>query len=72
MAIGHVAAKSDSGRFDVAGNREFGDLVQALREVKKKTDLKYSLRQFAVAAGISATYLSKIETGEFHPPEDER
>jgi HTH-type transcriptional regulator, competence development regulator len=52
----------------VAGNREFGNLVRALREAKKKTDPAFSLRQFAVAVGISATYLSKVETGEFDPP----
>ena len=56
------------GRYNVAGNREFGNLIRALREAKKKTDPKYSLRQFAVAVGISATYLSKVETGDFDPP----
>jgi transcriptional regulator with XRE-family HTH domain len=52
----------------VAGNRAFGRRVRELREAKKRTDPKYSLRQFAQTVGISATFLSKIETGEFNPP----
>jgi transcriptional regulator with XRE-family HTH domain len=30
-----------------------------------------TLRAFAIQAGISATYLSKIERGEFKPPSEE-
>jgi len=52
----------------VAGNKAFGRRIRELRETKKRTDPTYSLRQFAQAAGISATFLSKIETGEFDPP----
>jgi len=52
----------------VAGNKAFGNRIRELREAKKRTDPKYSLRQFAQAAGISATFLSKVETGEFDPP----
>lgn len=51
-----------------AGNKEFGDKIRALREAKKVKDPSFSLRQFASAAGISATFLSKVETGEFPPP----
>lgn len=50
------------------GNKPFGDKVRELREAKAASDPKYTLRQFAVAAGISATYLSKVERGEFDPP----
>ncbi|HEX9005453.1 MAG TPA: helix-turn-helix transcriptional regulator [Blastocatellia bacterium] len=53
-------------------NKEFGKMVRDLREEKKKTDPAFSLRQFAVAVGVSATYLSKIETGEFPPPSAEK
>jgi len=53
-------------------NKEFGRMVRDLREEKKKTDPAFSLRQFAVAVGVSATYLSKIETGEFPPPSAEK
>jgi transcriptional regulator with XRE-family HTH domain len=46
------------------GNQtEFGSRVRALR-----LDRKISLRRFAVQMGMSATYLSKIERGEFPPP----
>ena len=52
----------------VAGNKVFGKRIRELREAKKRTDPKYSLRQFAQAVDISATFLSKVETGEFNPP----
>ncbi len=38
---------------------------------KKAVDPSFSLRQFAVKVGISATFLSKVETGEFDPPSAE-
>lgn len=50
------------------GNREFGNLIRALREAKKRSDPTFSLRQFAQRVGISATFLSKVERGEFDPP----
>ena len=52
----------------MAGNKAFGKRIRDLREVKKKTDPRFSLRQFAEMVGISATFLSKVETGEFDPP----
>lgn len=51
-----------------AGNKPFGRRIRELREEKKKADPRFSLRQFAQAVGISATFLSKVETGEFPPP----
>jgi len=53
----------------MAGNPRFGKRVRELREAKKAADPSFSLRQFAVKVGISATFLSKIETGEFDPPQ---
>lgn len=53
------------------GNREFGNKIRKLRDAKKATDPKFSLRQFALAVGISATYLSRIENGDFDPPSPE-
>ncbi len=50
------------------GNKEFGERIRQLREAKKKADPKFSLRQFAAAVDVSATYLSKVETGQFAPP----
>lgn len=54
------------------GNKAFGSRIRSLREEKKKNDPKFSLRKFAETVGISATFLSKIETGEFAPPAPER
>ena len=56
----------------MAGNPKFGKRIRELREAKKKTDPSFSLRQFAERVGISATFLSKIETGEFDPPKADR
>jgi len=55
----------------VPGNKEFGERIRQLREAKKKADPKFSLRQFADRVGISATFLSKVETGQFAPPSAE-
>lgn len=52
----------------MAGNPAFGNLLRALREAKRTTDPTFSLRQFAEKVGISATFLSKVERGEFDPP----
>jgi len=52
----------------VPGNEGFGERIRQLREEKKKTDPKFSLRQFADAVGVSPTFLSKMERGEFNPP----
>ncbi len=53
------------------GNREFGNKIRKLRDAKKAIDPKFSLRQFALAVDISATYLSRIENGDFDPPSSE-
>lgn len=55
----------------MAGNPRFGQRIRNLREAKKAVDPTFSLRQFALKVGISATFLSKIETGEFDPPKAE-
>lgn len=55
----------------MGGNRKFGNHIRSLREAKKKEDPSFSLRKFAEAVGISPTFLSKIETGEFAPPSAE-
>jgi transcriptional regulator with XRE-family HTH domain len=46
----------------------FGRKVRALREQKRRGDPSFSLRQFAQRIGVSATYLSKVETEDFSPP----
>ena len=55
----------------MAGNLLFGQRIRELREAKKRTDPAFSLRRFAQAVGFSATFLSKVETGEFDPPKAE-
>ena len=52
----------------MAGNTEFGKRVRDLREARLKADPSFTLRQFATSVGISATFLSKVERGEFDPP----
>jgi transcriptional regulator with XRE-family HTH domain len=48
-------------------NRGFGEKVRALR-----TGRGIGLRKFARQLGISPTYLSKIERGEFPPPAEDK
>jgi HTH-type transcriptional regulator, competence development regulator len=55
----------------VAGNKAFGKRIRELREAKRQTDPTFSLRQFADKLGVSATFLSKVEVGEFDPPSAE-
>ncbi|HUW31838.1 MAG TPA: helix-turn-helix transcriptional regulator, partial [Planctomycetota bacterium] len=45
----------------------FGKEVRGARQAKS-----ISLRKFASAAGMSATYLSKVERGEFPPPSEDK
>ncbi|MDP9475906.1 MAG: helix-turn-helix domain-containing protein [Actinomycetota bacterium] len=53
-------------------NEEFGRRVRELREHKKATDPSFSLRRFAQAVGLSATFVSRMETGEAQPPGAEK
>lgn len=56
----------------MAGNKAFGQRVRQLREAKLKENPQFTLRKFADAAGISPTFLSKVERGEFDPPKAEK
>ena len=56
----------------MAGNVKFGLKIKHLREAKKVTDPAFSLRRFAEAVGLSPTFISKIENGEFDPPRAEK
>ena len=56
---------------NMAGNPLFGKRIRELREAKLRDDPKFTLRQFATAVGISPTFLSKVERGEFDPPKAE-
>lgn len=47
-------------------NLKFGEFIRTTR-----LDLNIGLRDFAKQIGISATYVSKMETGEYAPPKEE-
>jgi transcriptional regulator with XRE-family HTH domain len=47
-------------------NLKFGDFVRQTR-----LNLNIGLREFASQIGISATYISKMEVGDFSPPKEE-
>ena len=46
---------------------KFGDYIRNTRLA-----LKIGLREFALLIGISATYISKMENGDYAPPSEER
>ena len=49
----------------------FGRFIRARRELLRKTDPTYSVRQVARRMGIQPSYLSKVERGEVSPPSEE-
>ena len=51
----------------MAVNSRFGRRVRVLR-----AEQGWGLRKFAKAVGVSPTYLSKIERGEFPPPAEDK
>lgn len=54
------------------GNKAFGDRIRQLREAKKQSDPRFSLRRFAEAVDLSPTFLSKMELGDFDPPKPDK
>jgi len=56
----------------MAGNPKFGKRIRSLREEKKMVDPSFSLRKFAEKVGVSATFMRKLEDGEFDPPRAEK
>jgi transcriptional regulator with XRE-family HTH domain len=51
----------------IAGRKSFGTLVRQEREARE-----IGLREMAQKIGVSPTYLSKIERGEFDPPAEDK
>jgi HTH-type transcriptional regulator, competence development regulator len=51
----------------MAGKKSFGALVRQEREAKE-----IGLREMAKKIGVSPTYLSKIERGDFDPPAEDK
>src|SRR5262249_55710696 len=50
-----------------AGKKSFGALVRREREAKE-----IGLREMAKMIGVSPTYLSKVERGDFAPPAEDK
>jgi transcriptional regulator with XRE-family HTH domain len=51
----------------------FGETqLRRIREKRRRDNDRFTLRQFAKAVGVSPTYLSKVEKGNFPPPSEER
>src|SRR6266536_1806912 len=50
-----------------AGRKRFGALVRREREARE-----IGLREMAKMIGVSPTYLSKIERGDFDPPAEDK
>ena len=48
----------------------FGNYVRSVREGKRKSDRRFSLRQVARRIGIEPAYLSKVERNEVRPPSE--
>ncbi|MFB3785776.1 MAG: helix-turn-helix domain-containing protein [bacterium] len=48
----------------------FGDYIRQVREMKRETDRRFSLRQVAERIGVEPAYLSKVERGETAPPSE--
>jgi transcriptional regulator with XRE-family HTH domain len=44
----------------------FGEIIR-----NKRLEMKIGLRQFAEKVGLSPTFISKMEVGEFKPPKEE-
>jgi len=55
----------------VIGNETFGERIRRLREGKLGSGPGFTLRGFAKAVGVSATFISKMERGHFNPPSAE-
>ena len=55
----------------MAGNPLFDKKIRELREARLQDDPTFTLRMSATAVGMSPTFLSKLERGEFDPPKAE-
>jgi transcriptional regulator with XRE-family HTH domain len=50
---------------------KFGDYIRSLREKRRETDARFSVRQVAGRIGIEPSYLSKVERGQVSPPSED-
>lgn len=49
---------------------DFGNHLRQIREARRATDSKFSVRQLAVRVGVEPSYLSKVERGQQPPPSE--
>ncbi len=49
---------------------EFGSYIRTRRELFRKKDKSFSIRQMAARIGVEPSYLSKVERGETPPPSE--
>ena len=49
---------------------EFGSHVRERREVLRREDARFSVRQLAARVGVEPSYLSKVERGAQPPPSE--
>ncbi len=52
-------------------SRTLGQRVKELREQKKRTDPRFTVRQFALALGVSPAFISQLENGGAFVPKNE-
>ena len=48
----------------------FGSFVRERRELLRRGDRRFSLRQMALRVGVEPSYLSKVERGDVAPPSE--
>jgi len=53
-------------------SHQFGARVREVREERKKTDQRFSVRGFAKMVGLSPTFISFMERGQFAPPSPQK
>ena len=49
---------------------EFGSHVRERRELLRREDARFSVRQLAARVGVEPSYLSKVERGRLAPPSE--
>jgi transcriptional regulator with XRE-family HTH domain len=49
---------------------EFGDYIRTLREQRRESDSRFSVRQVAARIDVEPSYLSKVERGQVAPPSE--
>ncbi len=50
---------------------EFGDYLRKVREGRRESDPRFSVRQLAARVGVEPSYLSKIERNQQPPPSEQ-